>query len=140
MSRPLGDVLATAWGAAYALWGGLKLFYGLMTPTLCTPHPIAGYAMLAAAIELVVGLCVCSADTRRKGGIVGMAFNLGLIAAAFIADARSLPWEGCGCVFVGVEFPWLPGHAILAGALTLPFLAIVVRSERQLRQAGRSAA
>jgi hypothetical protein len=43
-------------------------------------------------------------------------------------------------VFVGIEFPWLPGHAIFAGVLTLPFLAIVVRSELRLRRSSEAAA
>jgi hypothetical protein len=43
-------------------------------------------------------------------------------------------------VFVGVEFPWLPGHAIFAGLLALPFLAIVARSEMRLRRSTGAAA
>ncbi len=127
MSRPGGEILATAWGATYAAWAGLKLFQG-MIPMLCEPPPIAGFAMLAALGELVIGVTLCMRSTQRIAAIAGTATNLGLIAVAFIADARGLPWQGCGCVFVGVEFPWLPGHAIFAAALTLPFLAIVARS------------
>lgn len=126
----LGETLTFGWGAAYATWAGLKLVYGLI-PMLCTPPPIAGFALLTAVWELVIGVGVCRRDTRRAAAIAGTATNLGLIAVAFIADARGLPWEGCGCVFVGVEFPWLPGHAIFAGVLTLPFLAMVIRSERR---------
>ncbi len=137
MNRPINEVVAIAWGAVYATWAGAKLLYGLV-PTLCTPPPIAAFAMFAAMFEVLVGVGVCFRDSRRIAGIAGTALNIGLIAVAFIADARRLPWKGCGCVFVGVEFPWLPDHAIFAGALTLPFLAIVVRSERQLRQSGPS--
>jgi len=137
MSRPGREILPAVWGAAYGAWAGLKLWHG-MVPTLCLRTPIedfvAGFSLLAALWELIIGVGVLMRHTRRIAAIAGAATNLGLIAFAFIADARQLPWDGCGCVFVGVEFPWLPGHAIFAGVLALPFLAIVVRSESRLRQ------
>lgn len=105
---------------------------------LCMRSPteefVANFALLAALWELAIGIGVLVRLTRRIAAIAGAATNLGLIAFAFIADARQLPWEGCGCVFVGVEFPWIPGHAIFAAALAVPFLAIVVRSELRLRR------
>jgi hypothetical protein len=124
------------WGATYGTWAGLKLLYGIAPKACGYGSPIADFALFAALWELVIGVGVCRRYTRRIAAIAGTATNLGLIAVAFIADARDLPWEGCGCVFVGIEFPWLPGHAILAGILALPFLAIVVRSELRLRQSG----
>ncbi|HEX5135443.1 MAG TPA: hypothetical protein VFY93_00595 [Planctomycetota bacterium] len=107
-----------------------------MAPKGCYGPPIADFALFAALWELIVGVGVCGRRTRRMSAIAGTATNLGLIVVAFIAAARDLPWEGCGCVFVGIEFPWLPGHAILAGVLALPFMAIVARSELRLRQSG----
>jgi len=87
--------------------------------------------MLAALWELVVVVGLCKCNTRRLAAIAGSVTNLGLIAFAFIADAWELPWEGCGCVFIGIEFPWLPGHAIFAGVLALPFLAVVGLEQRR---------
>jgi len=143
MSRPGREILAPLWGAAYGAWAGLKLWHGMM-PMLCLRSPIedfvAGFALLAALWELTIGFGVFVRCTRRIAAIAGAATNLGLIAFAFIADARQLPWEGCGCVFVGVEFPWLPGHAIFAGVLALPFLVIVARSELRLRPSSGAAA
>jgi len=139
MRRPRGEVLAIFWGRTYATWAALKLMYEmLMLSSLCIRHPIANFAMLAALWELVIGVGTCKGNTRRMAAIAGTVTNLGLIAFAFIADAWQLPWEGCGCVFIGIEFPWLPGHAIFAGVLMLPFLAVVCSELR--RQSSESTA
>jgi len=127
------------WGATYGTWAGAKLLSGILL-LACARPAIADFAAFLALWELVIGVGVFARAKRRMAAIAGTATNLGLIAVAFIADARNLPWQGCGCVFVGIEFPWLPGHAIFAAVLTLPFLAIVVRSELRLRRSGETVA
>ena len=131
--RTAADLLATIWGVVYATWAGLKFLAG-STPAMCLRPPIAELATLMSFFELILGIAVASRPSRRIAALVGIGLHVGLVLWAFIAHARHLPWKGCGCVFVGIEFPWLPGHALLAAALLLPFLAIFVREERRHRR------
>lgn len=124
------SLLAILWGALYAAWAGLKLLYSA-APNRCLPSPMAEPAQLIAAWEFILGVCLIWGRTRRIGAILGAATNFGLLGFAFVAQAQHLPWNGCQCVFAGIEFPWLPGHAILASVLVLPFLVIVVESRAE---------
>jgi hypothetical protein len=62
---------------------------------------------------------------------VGFAANLGLVGFAVVADARGIEWMGCGCIWGGIDLPWLPWHAVIAAALALPFLAVFLDAERR---------
>ena len=133
-TRSAANLAAAGWGLVYASWAGLKFIAGL-APTMCLRPPMADVANVMSLWELALGIAVVLPASRRVGSLLAVATHLGLILFAFIAHFQGHPYEDCGCVFVGIEFPWLPGHALLAAALLVPFLAIFVREEKRHRRA-----
>ena len=97
---------------------------------MCDPPPVAQFGVVAALVELSLGLTTVMRATRHVAALAAFALNVGFVAFAFVADSRRLPWRGCGC-FGGIDLPWLPWHAVIAAALALPSLAIFLDAERR---------
>ncbi len=128
----LPNAAAVAWGGAYAFWGVWKLAWNLtLTEGMCEPPPIGKVALPAAFVELALGLLTAWPRTRRRAAIAAFAMNVGLVGFALVGDSRGLDWRACGCFFGGVDAPWLPWHALLAGSLALPFLVVFLDAERR---------
>jgi hypothetical protein len=128
----LPDLAVRAFGALFAAWAVWK-FIDAMTPRMCgDPGPLQLLAILMSGAEFVLGIGVAAGrlDTRALMSVVGVGAMLGLVGFAFVAEARGLPTRHCFC-FGGIELPW-KGHAAVAAALALPWLAILLDTERRL--------
>lgn len=124
--------VSAAWGIAYAVWAYFKVFDGLIPKMQCGgPPPVSILSSQVAMFEVVVGVATAIPASRRLAALAGAALNIGFVPFAFVADARQLPWEQCGCFFAGIHMPWLPWHAIAGGVLALPFFAIFLDAERK---------
>jgi hypothetical protein len=129
------DLAVRTFGALFAAWAAWKS-NDAMTPRMCgDPSPMQFLAMLMSGAEIALGAGVAAGrlGTRRLMAIVGVGAMLGLVGFALVADARHLPTRHCFC-FGGIELPW-KGHAAVAAALALPWLAILIDTERRLAPA-----
>lgn len=131
------DVFATVWGGAFGIWAFGK-FVMSQAPWLCLPTPVAEVSGAVALLEAILGAFVVARPSRHVASLVGFATCLGLVQFAFIAADRGLPWKGCGCIWIGVEMPWVPGHVLFALALAVPFALIFLHEERRARAAKRA--
>lgn len=127
------DWFGRVWGLAFGLWA-LAKFLQSTVPMVCgPPPPVAQLAPAVALFEGLIGMWTMVDRGRHLASLLGLAFSLGLVLFAFVADYRGLPWKGCGCVWMGVDFAWLPGHALLAVVLAAIFGTIFVHEERRAR-------
>ncbi len=127
----MADIAARTFGALFAAWAAWKVF-DAMTPRLCEPPPIQGLGLMMAMVEGALGTAVALGDVRVRSlaAIGGVGAMIGLVGFAFVAEARQLPTHQCHC-FGGIDLPW-KGHAAVAGALALPWIAILVDARRRL--------
>lgn len=132
------DAFAPLWGGAYALWAFGKVGMGSVPMACQNLAPLAGYDVMAAMLEFFIGIAVLAKDSRHVASLIGFATCLGLVLFAFIAADRGLPWKGCGCIWIGVETPWVPGHVLFALALAVPFALIFLHEERRVRAGKRA--
>ena len=131
----LPDIAARTFGALFAAWAAWKAF-DTITPRMCgEPDDLQVLATLMAMAEMALGLGVALGplEVRALTAIAGVGLMVGLVGFAFVADLRHLPTHHCFC-FGGIELPW-KGHAAVAAALAVPWLAILVHARRRLARA-----